>query len=332
LLLKVIEFSESFEMSVTKSRLYIFDFIRALAVLLVIIGHYLIHHSPYGLNTVFGRLAPIGVGMFFFISGYLIFMTITKSTTKIFLLHRYFRIVPTLVAGIALLAIFNSVFSIKSFLLGVFFIGDAFQEMGVFGIDMWTLHTETRFYLLVALIYPLIIKGYCQSKLRLLLAYGISMAIIILLVFILNNKHSGVHAFDPKWNILCILYLLFGVMYYLYENNSFGLPTLLVVMTINAITIIVAKVLTFGYTFPRACMDNYLLGSFACIGLIMIKDKIPNLKIIALIALISYPLYIIHHPIIYEWGLPGVPIMLFAAFLISFFIEQPIVRWSKKKF
>ncbi len=319
-------------MSVTKSRLYIFDFIRAVAVLSVILGHYLIHHSPYGVNTVLGRLAPIGVGMFFFISGYLIFMTMTKSTTKSFLWHRYFRIVPTLVAGIALLAIFNNVFSIKSFLLGVFFIGDAFQEMGVFGIDMWTLHTETRFYLLVALIYPLIIKGYCQSRLRLLIAYEASVAIILSLIFILNNKHPGLHAFDPKWNILCILYLLFGVMYYLYENKSFGLPTLLVVMTVNAITILVAKVVIFGYTFPRSCMDNYLLGCLVCIGLIVIKDKIPNLKIIALIAFISYPLYIIHHPIIYKWGFSGVPFMIVAAYLISFFIEHPIVRWSKKKF
>jgi len=79
-------------------------------------------------------------------------------------------------------------------------------------------------------------------------------------------------------------------------------------------------------------MDNYLLGCLVCIGLIVIKDKIPNLKIIALIAFISYPLYIIHHPIIYQCGLPGVPLMIVAAFLISFFIEHPIVRWSKKKF
>jgi len=68
------------------------------------------------------------------------------------------------------------------------------------------------------------------------------MAIILSLVFILNNKYPGVHAFDPKWNILCILYLLFGVMYYLYENKSFGLPTLLVVMTVNTITILATKV------------------------------------------------------------------------------------------
>jgi peptidoglycan/LPS O-acetylase OafA/YrhL len=121
-------------MTAIKSRLYIFDFIRAVAVLSVILGHYLIHHSPHGVNTALGRLAPIGVGMFFFISGYLIFMTMTKSTTKSFLWHRYFRIVPTLVAGIALLAIFNSVFSIKSFLSALWMFESKVLHFGKFAL------------------------------------------------------------------------------------------------------------------------------------------------------------------------------------------------------
>jgi peptidoglycan/LPS O-acetylase OafA/YrhL len=67
-----------------------------------------------------------------------------------------------------------------------------------------------------------------------------------------------------------------------------------------------------------------------CIALIAAKDKIPHSKIMTLIAYISYPLYLLHHNMIFKWGLMGIPVMIAAATMITVLIEQPLMKWSKR--
>jgi peptidoglycan/LPS O-acetylase OafA/YrhL len=318
-------------MSESKHRLYIFDFIRALAVLFVIFGHYLVHHHHYEEhNEIWVKLHGLGVGMFFFISGYLIFMTLQKSTVSAFLFHRYFRIIPSLVASMVCFALFNNYFSGKSFLLGSLLVSDFFGEMGIYGIDIWTLHTETRFYLLMAGIYFFILQNRQLSKRRLLLGYLLAMVFILSAVFFYNIKTPGFSFAGPKWNAYCIGYLFFGVIFYLFDKKHIGFVEFLITSLINVIIILLIKIMAFGYVFSNAWKDNYLVASLLCIGLIAAKEKIPHSKIMAFVAYISYPLYLVHHDMIFKWGLMGIPVMIAVATMITVLIEQPVMKWSKR--
>ena len=317
-------------MSESKSRLYIFDFIRALAVLFVIFGHYLVHHHHYEEhNEIWIKIHGVGVGMFFFISGYLIFMTMQKSNMKIFLGHRFFRIAPALAAAMAFFALFNRFFSGKCFLLGILFLGDFFGKFGVYGIDTWTLHTETRFYLLASLIYFLLInKRVCKASL--LTSYLLASLIIFGSVLFLNIHFPGISFASPKWNIFCIFYLLFGVIFYFYEIGDICFHEFLISSVVNILIIFFIKIGFFGFALSNVWKDNYLSAVIFCLGLIAIKDKIPYSKIIVFIAFISYPLYLVHHDMIIKWGLLGIPIMIAVAYIITVLIEQPMMKWSKR--
>jgi peptidoglycan/LPS O-acetylase OafA/YrhL len=324
-----------------KERLYVFDFIRAIAVLLVLLGHFLYHHYDYeSVSPSWVKLHPLGVGMFFFISGYLIFLTLTKSNAVNFLPQRYFRLAPALLVAIIVLSTVNyffpsiitCVFSIKLLLQGLFFNGDFFQNMNVFGIDMWTLHTETRFYLLAYLVYFFVIRQKIDDKKALLLGYIVSVGVILMTLVYLNPKYPGVHFSDPKWNILCILYLYFGAFLFLLHKKTINAVHCAFIWIINAGLILLAKIFIFGVSWNYAIKDNYLIGCTVCIGLIAAEAWIPRLRSVSLIAFISYPLYLIHHPLIAHGGLVAIISIFVIAYLISEYIEHPMMRWAKQRF
>jgi peptidoglycan/LPS O-acetylase OafA/YrhL len=324
-----------------KERLYVFDFIRAIAVLLVLLGHFLFHHYEYErVSPSWVMLHPLGVGMFFFISGYLIFLTLTKSNVVNFLPQRYFRLVPSLVLAIIFLGTVNyffpskctSVFSFKLLFQGLFFNGDFFQNMNVFGIDMWTLHTETRFYILAYIIYFFVIREKIDDKKALLLGYIVSAGVIMMTLACLNTKYTGVKFSDPKWNILCILYLYFGVFLFLLHKKTINTVQCAVLWMTNVGLILTAKILIFGISSNDALKDNYLIGCAVCMGVIAVEAWIPRLSSVSLIAYISYPLYLIHHPLIAHGGLVPIISIFVMAYLISRYIEHPMMRWAKQRF
>jgi len=323
-----------------KERLYIFDFIRATAVLLVLLGHFLCHHYDYERISPFWlKLHPLGVGMFFFISGYLILLTLTKSNVVNFLPQRYFRLAPSLVLAIIVLGTANyffpsictSVFSLRLLLQGLFFNGDFFQNMNIFGIDMWTLHTETRFYILAYFVYFFFIQKI-NNKMRLLLGYIVAVGSVFSVLALLNTKYPGIHFSDPKWNILCILYLYFGAFLFLLHSKIISLLQYSIISLSNIALVIIAKMLFFSFIWYDKIKDNYIVGCVLAISLIAADPWIPRLKFASLIAFISYPLYLIHHPLIAKDSMIAIISIFLIAYLISFYIEHPIVKWAKQKF
>jgi len=324
-----------------KERLYVFDFIRAIAVLLVLLGHFLCHHYDYeSSSTSWVKLHTLGVGMFFFISGYLIFLTLTKSNIINFLPQRYFRLVPSLAVSIIVLGAVNyffpsictCVFSFKLLLQGLFFNGDFFQNMNVFGIDMWTLHTETRFYILAYIIYFFVVREKIDDQKALLLGYIVSTGVILMTLVFLNTKYPGFHFSDPKWNILCIFYLFFGAFLFILHKKTINTAQCAILWITNTGLILTAKTLIFGISWNDALKDDYLIGCAVCMGVIALEAWIPRLRSVSLIAFISYPLYLIHHPLIAHGGLVAIISIFLIAYLISEYIEHPMMRWAKHRF
>jgi peptidoglycan/LPS O-acetylase OafA/YrhL len=138
------------------------DTIRGLAILLVIIGHYL-KFAPYtaagvkagDLVTDFGHG---GVILFFLLSGYLIWVKGQEQGPGIFLLRRFAKIFPAYWVNVAF--VFAAGLAI-SFFPGFGwrdFLGNLPMLQGSFGIVplsgvYWTLIVEVKFYLLFAIVF-----------------------------------------------------------------------------------------------------------------------------------------------------------------------------------
>src|SRR6266403_2103177 len=79
------------------NQIYIFQLIRATACILVCIAHIFITKKQNEfLGSNFIALGQIGVGMFFFISGYLIMKSLNSHELRSFVIHRFLRIYPVL--------------------------------------------------------------------------------------------------------------------------------------------------------------------------------------------------------------------------------------------
>lgn len=164
------------------------DTLRGLAILFVLIGHYLIF-APYRLGG-----APIGdwvtdfghggVLLFFMLSGYLIWTKGQENPWPVFLLRRFAKIAPAYWANVLFVALagaaiaFFPAFGVKDTLGNLLFLEGSLGVMPLSGV-YWTLVVEVKFYLLFALVF--------YSPLRPLfwlvpaIAVGLDLALLALL-------------------------------------------------------------------------------------------------------------------------------------------------------
>jgi peptidoglycan/LPS O-acetylase OafA/YrhL len=111
----------------------------------------------------------LGVGVFFLISGFVIPMSLSRGNGPAFLVARFFRIMPTYVAGfiISLAAIYyntvgqGSNWPIPFAHVAIHMVPGLRDVFGTTNIDgiIWTLEIEMKFYLVCALVAPLFRKG-----------------------------------------------------------------------------------------------------------------------------------------------------------------------------
>lgn len=138
------------------------DTIRGLAILFVLIGHFLIF-APYSVVgapladwvTDFGHG---GVLLFFMLSGYLIWTKGAESPASVFLLRRFAKIGPAYWANVVFVALAGATlpffpgFGLPDFLGNLLFLEGSFGVAPLSGV-YWTLIVEIKFYALFALAF-----------------------------------------------------------------------------------------------------------------------------------------------------------------------------------
>jgi peptidoglycan/LPS O-acetylase OafA/YrhL len=310
-------------------------FLRAFASLAVCLFHLFLGNKnlfpqPILLKQIFS-FGYLGVEIFFMLSGFIICYALPKNYTlpnfKYFITKRIYRIQPPYMLSMALVLIFNS---ISYYITGLpnkidwLNVGMNLIYINSFGpgqylnVVYWTLGIEFQFYLIIALIYPLIKnKGTIAVFMLCLLASscipmptGVSLIFPYLSIFgigMLIFYRQITKTIDLNYFLFFALILLTQIYFFL------GLPVLL------ASLLCILLLLFWSY-------DNSLINFFSTISFslylthVTVGGKVVNLGLRFANTLYErYLLFIL-----------ALAISIGFSYIFYLLIEKPAISWSKR--
>ena len=299
------------------------------------------------------NFGPFGVALFFLVSGFVISFSVRKMDRLSFLIARFFRIFPVyfVCTAVTLTVIFAATFywgtSLQidpdSLIANLFLIHN---YLGIKSIDEinWSLAVEIKFYLIAALIAPLLIK---QKLWPLYLISG--------LILLSHFEHQTIFEFFSGTEypyllnqlfteLLYISFMLIGVLFYYHYTGGLKTAGFIVCLAIflgafvftwkSGVLAVQYWSVTINYLYAFVVFTlAYLARGF--FRPVFILDKLTD---------ISYPLYVLHsligytllnilmdNNIGYAWALPiSIAIILALSYLIHLFVEQPTIALGRK--
>lgn len=346
-----------------KRNIYL-DYIRSISCLLVILFHYTSHYDKkfghiddYFFNVPFGFMA---VATFFLLSGYLGIKNINSGNLLQYWIKRFFRLYPVYWACIIITFILTSLFlqsravSVKDMIVNFTMLQGFTGYKHVDGA-YWTLQYELMFYAFVWVVCLVKLQKHIDKICVIWTVYSMFSYIYIL-------QNMPLCSYLAKFNRLFLMsqwgsvFILGGLICCIEKvltekNKNYLLKT----------AIYILSSLCCIYLFYCKHNLNYSiwLSVFAVlivIGIYLYRNNIelPEktsrlLHFFVFIAVISYPLYLIHQNVGYviikameSYGLTNeifliipISIVIFTAFLLNKYIEKPMGNISKnlcKKF
>ncbi len=325
-------------MEMNDRRLTELDGLRGIAALAVVIFHYLYHYnSIYGhsfeVSEIF-RFGYYGVHLFFIVSGFVIYWTISRSNNALdFLWSRFSRLYPPFWVAITLTFLIVFIFSLPgrevNFMTYLSNITMIHEYLGYEHVDgvYWTLTLELAFYFWIFVILSI---GQIRNIEKILL-FWICMSSVI-------TFHKFNIMIDPRLKKFLILdYIeLFtaGICFYKYKTKSYSFITHILLFT----TVVAL------YTSYSTKIATALCGLYFIFWLIINnKAKLLSNGLLVYLGTISYSLYLIHQNIGYViirqfylndlnplFGIfTAVVISLIASHLIMNYVERPSLKYLK---
>ena len=140
------------------------DALRGIAALMVVFFHYSVRYGQiygYPVDTVFHfNIGQYGVQLFFIISGFVIFLTLDKTSFAVdFLVSRFSRLYPAYWIAITLTFLIVTIFSLPgrevSIKIAIINLTMFQKWLGVADVDgvYWTLAVELSFYFIMFLLF-----------------------------------------------------------------------------------------------------------------------------------------------------------------------------------
>jgi peptidoglycan/LPS O-acetylase OafA/YrhL len=342
-----------------------FELYRATAVMLVVMGHYMAAAPgiPSAMRTAVTSVTQFGVSIFFIISGYLLSASLmshlrrkpgTSVALQHFYLRRVFRIYPAYLISLALLSALLDAdladVALHSLNLHNLF-ADSHRSINPV---YWTLAVEFQWYLIApALILFLARSGWPAAMGTLLLAVGVSVAtryhylnlyfgrdIDLDRLILLAHDQLHIHLFN----------FLIGILLYNWRDRQLPYPLAVLALSLPALVVCgyqLNDVLPALIARDPSLKHQFLVYYPACLllGLIMfagLRLRLGGriLQIVSFVSLISYSLYIYHHPLLdylaaFEFGWASLLLLyLGVSFLVSalsyHLIEAPGMRYSRR--
>lgn len=325
-----------------RSRLKALDGLRGIAVLAVVVYHYgwraIELYPQLGHKLVLVQYGQYGVQLFFVISGFVIFMSLEKSSLVKFSISRFIRLYP--VYWVCLSLTFLAVtfiglpgreVSVVEALVNLTMFQSYFQVPNVDGA-YWTLAAELAFYIQVALLY----KWGLLNQRRItatLYAWMILSAGFVVIARVAASSPLGGALNSLSQGTYWIPLFVTGIAFYLGWSGSQSLM-------VRAIPIVAIAVFL-----VRGVQDSVAVA-VVC-GLVWAALKFPRLGFnsrgLVFLGTISYALYLLHQNLGYiclrfldGTGVPqpiAVAITLIAAVclaaLVTFGFDNPVRRYLR---
>jgi peptidoglycan/LPS O-acetylase OafA/YrhL len=298
------------------------------------------------------NFGPLGVGVFFLISGLVIPISLAQHTRGSFLLARILRIYPTYVA--ALLVEMAVLHADAAYWHRPFPFGDwtivsnallIYNTVGQPSVDLvnWTLCVELKFYLLMMLLAPQIRRA---SLAALMLPAALLLAGILAVqwppIAASITRHDLVETFTTE--AVFLIYMLIGVLFNFRLRGRLGLAGLAAAgAALLAMFLVGWTHSSIATQFPVVTV-NYLYDIALFGVLFALRRYARPFRVLDFMARISFPFYLIHSAIGYAvlrllmlrcgFGyFPALAVALGtvigAAYLLHVSIELRTIAWGK---
>lgn len=326
--------------------------LRGIAALLVAIGHLILMSSgciPGSALFYFATfMGSFGVGSFFLLSGFVIFLSLEKTSSLEFLWHRILRVYPVIVVAVTIrlaskIMMGERAFdmaSLKLYLANI----SLFGNMVIFGENniepiVWSLAIEMKFYIIMAIVFAL---SRLPLKLPLVpLLVGVS--VLLGVASLLAPPFTKPFNIDLALALSSLPVLFIGTATSLYYRKLISLQKFLG-MSVLLLAVLSFAPMTDNVSFAKNFTAWILAGLlfWGCLYSARVQALLDK-RWLMLLGAISYPLYAIHTTVIEALihlnrtgngpsalFLRGVILALLAAYGLHRLIEEPVQRWTKK--
>lgn len=341
------------------NRILVLDGLRGLAIFLVFLFHgYYIwsKHYPFGglyKENVLVKYGDLGVQLFFLISGFVILMSMEKTSGFIkFIKKRWIRLFPSMIICSVIIFSTAGFFyerplgnpQLKSLLPGLIFVDEGLLEV-VFKTDFpvlessfWSLYIEIKFYLIFGVLYYLF-----KRNIALL---GIFIIYLVAVIYQILEFHDILPVCLLKFKAYIGNFVYFGwfvsgaLIYIYYKEREKKYLVAFLVATICA--------LFYMYKLQDFVRNIYLIILvLVFVGSLFWKpmERFFSMKIFTFIGFISYPLYLLHENMMvammvklngyFEIPYAVLPLVSFAfvipiAYLVTKYLEPILQRQLSK--
>jgi peptidoglycan/LPS O-acetylase OafA/YrhL len=311
--------------------LAVLDGWRGISILLVLAAHLLpLGPKSWQLNAM---VAPMGMALFFTLSGFLITrFLIDHASVSDFLIRRFFRIIP--LAWLAMAITLPLVDAPASAYLPHFFFYANLPptQLTEAASHLWSLCVEMQFYVGIALIVAMLGKR------------GLYLLPLLCLAVTAHRVATGAHIDIATWRR--VDEILAGAMLAMTHAHKFGDKPIRWLSRLNAYALVAVLALA---SHPDSGFMNYLRPYVAALLVGSTLFAAPRRlaavlgsRVLAYIAAVSYALYVIHHLLIYTWLGSGDrvvkylkrPLLIAATFALAhastFHFEQRCIAFGKR--
>lgn len=323
------------------------DSLRGIAAFCVMLFHYTTRYGAlFGNSTTYSfnfSVGSLGVHLFFIISGFVIFMTISNSrTVRAFAYKRITRLYPAYIVAVTLTFTATTLYNLKGcvvgfkdYLFNLTMLQGVIPKVPFRNVDnvYWSLAAEILFYCFIGFVF--FMKLHKKIELVSLFWLVVGTVISILHQVFQTGTAYGLFYYLYNYSLAKYCYLFIaGIMFYKLKDGNKPLHYIL----ISGCLLYCAAfndVVTFAAVFL-----------FFAIFLLLVKGKARfiNLRALRYLGTISYSLYLIHQNIGYviidfmaKRGIAGegyllipIGISVLLASLITFLVEKPVQSFVRK--